>query len=265
MSEMAFADVGGARVRYDLSGPEGAPVVVLSHSLGMDLTMWDPQVAALTPRFRVLRYDGRGHGETTVTPGEYSIEGLARDVTGLLDALGIGRVHFCGLSIGGLIGIWLGAHAGSRIGRLALCNTASRVGTVESWTTRIRTVNEVGTRGIAPAAGERWFSEPFRKRAPGVVARAQAILERTSPLGYAGCCAALRDADLTPHLSAITAPTLVISGRHDPATTPALGRALAAGISGARYVELEASHLSNIEAPEAFAEALAGFLDGAGS
>jgi 3-oxoadipate enol-lactonase len=257
---MPFVDAGDLRVRYEWSGPPGPGVLVLSHSLGTDLSMWDPQMPALQERFRVLRYDTRGHGGTAVTEGPYSVGRLAEDVLRMLDALGVARVHFCGLSMGGQIGMWLGSRAPERIERLVLCNTGARIGSAESWNTRIDTVRFQGMSAISTGVTERWFSATFRERAPEVVARAKALLEATPALGYAGCAAAIRDADERAHLGAIRAPTLVIAGSKDPATPPADGRFLADSIPGARYVELEAAHLSSLEAPEAFTSTLVRFL-----
>ena len=255
--------VSGFRVRYEIAGLPEAPVVVLSHSLGADLTMWDPQARALAARFRVLRYDTRGHGGTAVTPGPHTIARLGEDVLQLLDALGVQRASFCGLSIGGQIGIWLGAHAApGRIERLALCNTGARIGTNDTWNARIESVRKDGMRSVAPAVIERWFTPAFRERFPDVVARTQALIEATPPEGYLACCHAVRDADLTADLAAIRVPTLVIAGAHDPATPPASGRLVADRVKGARYVELEASHLSNLEAADAFTAELTQFLEG---
>jgi len=261
---MPMIEAGDLRVRYERAGPEGAPWVVLSHSLGMDLSMWDEQVGPLAVSFHVLRHDTRGHGRTTVTPGPYSLEQLARDVLGLMDGLGLRRAHFCGLSLGGQIGMWLGAHAPERIERLVLCNTGARIGTAERWDERIAAVRQGGMASIGSSVPERWFSPEFRASSPGIVENARAVFEATPPEGYAGCCAAIRDADLHPGLAAIRSPTLVIAGSQDPATPPADGRCLAAAIPNARYHELQASHLSCLEAADGFTSALAGFLSGQG-
>jgi 3-oxoadipate enol-lactonase len=259
---MPFVAAGDLRVRYELAGPADAPVLVLSHSLGTDLSMWDAQVRALATRFRVLRYDSRGHGGTTVAPGPYTIEVLARDVLRLMDALEVARAHFCGLSMGGIVGIRLGAQAAGRLDRLVLCNTGARIGTSANWNARIRKVEEGGMKAVAPEVIERWFTPEFRGREPEVVARIQRVLESTPPAGYTASCAAVRDADERAQLPAIKASTMVVSGRHDPATPPGLGQALASEITGARYVELPASHLSNLEAEAQFTLELAGFLTG---
>ena len=257
---MPFVEAGDLRVHYVLSGPAQGSVLVLSHSVGADLGMWEPQRAALEARFRVLRYDTRGHGRTSPTPGPCTLAQLGGDVPRLLDALGLDRVHFCGLSLGGLVGMWLAAHAPSRVGRLALCNTAPVIGTAAGWNARIEAVRAQGMKAVASAIVERWFTAGFRARSPETAAWALRLLEGTSAEGYVAACAALRDADERADLSAITAPTLVVAGREDVATTPADGRRLADGIAGAEYVELEAAHLSNMEAPARFTSELVRFL-----
>jgi 3-oxoadipate enol-lactonase len=257
---MPFVEAGDLRVHHAMDGPAKAPVVVLSNSLGADLSMWEPQVSALRKSFRVLRYDTRGHGQSGVTAGPYTIEQLARDVVKLLDALDIPSAHFCGLSMGGKIGMWLGAHAADRVQRLVLCNTGARIGTIERWNERIKSVRESGLKAVAGTVGERWFTAGFGQRSPEIVARMQAMVERMPPEGYAACCAAIRDSDQRDELAGIHVPTLVIAGSQDPATPPADGRFLADAISGARFVELEASHLSTVEAAEAFTSELTAFL-----
>lgn len=257
---MAFVDVDGGRIHYRLDGPEDSPVLVLSNSLGTDLTLWDVQVAAFARPFRVLRYDSRGHGASTVTPGPYSIERLACDVIGLLDRLGIGRAHFCGLSIGGMVGIRLAAQAPERLDRLVLCNTAARIGPPEIWNARIEAVREGGMAVITAAVLERWFTPAFRERSPETVERVRRMLLATPPAGYIASCVAVRDMDQREALFRVRTPTLVISGTHDAATPPADGRFLAESIPGARYLELEAAHLSNLEAADRFTEAVLHFL-----
>jgi 3-oxoadipate enol-lactonase len=257
---MPFVQAGELHMHYALAGPPGAPVVVLSHSLGSDLSMWAPQLAALEGSFHVLRYDGRGHGQTTVRREPCTIAELGGDVLRLLDALALERVHFCGLSIGGLIGMWLGVHAPKRIASLVLSNTAARIGTAETWNARIEAVRKDGMAAIAPTVVGRWFTPAFRERSPAVVAAALRTLAATPAEGYVACCAAIRDADASGDLGTIRAPTLVVAGSSDPATTPADGRLLAEGIAGAKYVELPASHLSNLEAFERFNAELVRFL-----
>src|SRR5277367_6990159 len=190
---MALTKINGASFHYRLDGPADAPAVVLSNSLGTNLTMWDAQIPALTQKFRVLRYDSRGHGLSEVTPGPYTIAGLAQDVVGLLDALQIPSAHYCGLSIGGLIGQWLGIHAAKRFKSLTLCNTAARIGTTDGWNTRIATIKEGGIAPIANGVVSRWFTEDFAKREPTWVETARQVLLHSPPEGYAATCAALRD------------------------------------------------------------------------
>jgi 3-oxoadipate enol-lactonase len=257
-----FLEARGLRIHYELTGPPQAPVVVFSNSLGADLSMWDPQVPALAVDYRVLRYDTRGHGQTAVTDGPYAIPQLAGDVLGLLDGLGIARVHFCGLSMGGLIGMWLGSQTPARLERLVLCNTGAVIGTAERWNGRIQEVRDQGMPGLAPSVLERWFTPGFRERSPEVVARTRAMVEGAPAAGYIACAAAIRDADLRAALPSIRAATMVVSGRWDPATPPSDGQAIARAVPGARYLELDSSHLSNVEAAADFTAALLGFLAG---
>jgi 3-oxoadipate enol-lactonase len=258
---MTYTDVNGARFPYRLDGEPSAPVVVLSNSLGTNLAMWDAQIPALAQKFRVLRYDSRGHGQSDVTPGPYTIETLGRDVVGLLDALQIPSAHYCGISIGGLIGQWLGIHAAKRFKSLTLCNTAARIGTTDGWNTRIAAINEGGMATIANAVVARWFTEDFAKRAPTTVEAMRQMLLHSPPEGYVATCAAIQDEDLREAISRVSRPTLVISGAQDAATTPADGRFVAEKIRGAQYLELNAAHLSNIEAAEPFTTALLKFLE----
>jgi 3-oxoadipate enol-lactonase len=255
-----FAQVGGHRLNYRFDGPEDAPVLMLSNSLGTSLAMWQPQVAAFAARFRLLRYDTRGHGASDVPPCPYTIDEIGRDALALLDALGLARVHFCGLSMGGSTGQWLAAHAPERIDKLILCNTGAKIGTDELWNGRIDAVTRHGMDAVADGMMARWFTADFRARDPARVALVLEALKATAPAGYAGCCAALRDADLRPLLARIQAPTLVIAGTHDPATPPVLGEELHRSITGAGYVELPTAHLSNLEASDAFNAAVLRFL-----
>lgn len=257
---MPFVEIASLRVHYALTGLAGAPVLALSNSLGTNFSMWDPQLPDLEKKFRVLRYDTRGHGQTSVAPGPYKIELLARDVLCLLDALGLERVHFCGLSMGGMVGMWLGMNASDRLTKLVLCNTGAKIGTAEWWNARIENIRKHGVKAAAAGIIERWFSPEFRERSGEVAASAQRMLESSPPEGYIACCEAIRDLDARDGVSAIPVPTLVITGSKDPATPPADGRFLAERIPAARYVELSASHLSNIEAPEQFTGELIEFL-----
>ena len=262
MSTVQLAD---ASLNYRVDGPEGAPVLVLSNSLGTSLGMWDEQIAGFAEHFRVLRYDTRGHGESSVTEGPYSIEQLGWDVLGMLDALGIEKFSFCGLSMGGLIGQWLGIHAGERLERLVLCNTGAKIGSDAVWNERIAMVRqgrEQTMRDMRDASIARWFTAAFAEANPVVAARITDMIASTSPDGYAANCAAVRDADFREQLGTIGAPTLVVCGSQDPVTTVEHGQFIQQRIPGAELVAFEAAHLSNVEAGEAFTQRVLSFLRG---
>jgi 3-oxoadipate enol-lactonase len=258
---MLCAEVNGARVNYRFDGPASAPVLVLSNSLGTNLSMWDPQIPALEQRFRVLRYDTRGHGQSEVTPGPYSITQLGRDLVALLDSVGIERAHYCGLSMGGMIGMWLGVYAPERIDRLVLCNTAAKIGSRETWNARLEVVRTQGMGAIADTQAQRWFTAGFIAKSPAVVAATRQMIANTSSEGYSANCGAIRDMDQRETISRIRARTLIIAGLHDPVVPAADSRYLADTIPGAKLVELDASHLSNVEAPDEFTGALLSFLN----
>ncbi len=257
---MPFADTGKGSLHYEIDGADDAPVLVLSNSLGTTLDMWLPQMPALVEHFRVLRYDTRGHGESEVTPGPYTIAQLGGDVLALLDHLKVPRAHFCGLSMGGMTGIWLGIHAPNRVDRLVLCNTSAAIGVPEMWNARIAQVRQGGMQSVIPAVLERWFTPDFLSHAPAQVERVKAMLANSSVEGYAANCAAVRDMDQRADLGRIAAPTLVIGGKHDKSTPPEHGELIAKSIPGARYVELNAAHLSNWEVAQAFTQQLQNFL-----
>jgi 3-oxoadipate enol-lactonase len=257
---MPFIDVGGVRLHHVLDGPADAPLLVLSHSLGTDHRLWDPQLPALAERFRVLRYDLRGHGASSVSPAPFDVAALGRDVLALLDRLGATELSFCGLSLGGMIGMWLGVNAPERVRRLVLANTAARLAPPGGWDARIAAVEEDGMAAIADAVLERWFTPAFRAEHPAEVGRVRAMLLATPPAGYAAACGAIRDMDQRSAVAGIRVPALVVAGTADVATPPAHGRFLAEAIPGARYVELAAAHLSNVEAAEPFTLAVTRFL-----
>ena len=259
---MPFAQLPDVRLHYRIDGDQGAPPLLLSNSLGTSFEMWEPQIAALAARFRVVRYDTRGHGKSEVTPGPYSIGQLAGDALGLLDRLSITRTHFCGLSMGGAIGVWLGINAPDRVDRLVLANTGARIGTADMWNARIDAVRNGGIASIASAVLARWFTPQALAQPTPLIAQLRATFEATSGDGYVACCAAIRDMDQRQALGRIHAPTLVIAGAEDMATPPGDGRLIAERIHGARYVELPAAHLSNIQAAPAFTRALMNFLAG---
>lgn len=260
---MAHLQLADGVLNYQLDGPQDAPVLVLSNSLGTDLGMWDTQVADWSKHFRVLRYDTRGHGGSLVTAGPYSIAQLGADVLALLDALDIAKAHFVGLSMGGLIGQWLGINAGSRLLSLTLCNTAAKIGSDEVWNTRIDTVLKGGRQAMVDlrdASIARWFTPAFAEAHAAQAQRITQMLAQTSPEGYAANCAAVRDADYREQLKAIQVPTLIVAGTADVVTTPEHGRFMQNAIEGAHYVEFHAAHLSNVEIGEPFTARVVDFL-----
>jgi 3-oxoadipate enol-lactonase len=254
----------GISINYTLDGPAGAPVVTLSHSLAAGLSMWDPQLPALTGRYRVLRYDTRGHGGTEVTPGAYTLEQLAEDARALLRALGIARTHWVGLSMGGMIGQTLALTAPELFLSLSLCDTSSRIPAEAKplWQERIGTAQRQGMEPLVEPTIARWFTAPFVTQRPDVVDRVRAMIRSTDPRGYAGCCHAISALDLTDRLPAITLPTLIIVGEDDPGTPVAASQAIQAKIAGSElHVIKSAAHLSNLEQPDVFTKALTSFLD----
>jgi 3-oxoadipate enol-lactonase len=257
---MPEARSDGCRLWFEIGGPRAAPPLLLANSIGTTIDLWGPQLPAWTDRFRLLRYDTRGHGRSEATPGPYALDQLGRDALAVLDAAGIERAAVCGLSLGGLTAQWLALHAPSRVERLVLANTAARIGTRESWATRIGQVAAGGMASIVDRVLALWFSEEFRRREPAVVARFAGVLADCPVDGYVGCCAALRDADLRDQLGGVTIPVLVIVGARDRATPPADGAALGEALAEARLLSLDAAHLANVEQPAGFAAAVVDFL-----
>jgi 3-oxoadipate enol-lactonase/4-carboxymuconolactone decarboxylase len=258
---LPFATVHGARSFYRLQGNAGRPVLIFSHSISTDHSLWDPQIDGLLPYFQILRYDTRGHGASDTTPGEYSVEMLGQDILALANTLGISQFAFCGLSLGGAIGQWVAVNAPQRITHLVLANTSPQFVPRANWETRIATVREKGMPAVVDLAMQRFFSANTLARKNPAVASVRSIFLGTDPVGYTACCAALRDMDHTNLLPQIQTPTLVISGDFDVATPWAgHGEKLAAQIPGAKVVHLPAAHLSNLERPRSFTAALFEFL-----
>jgi 3-oxoadipate enol-lactonase len=253
------------RFHVEIDGPPGAPWLVLSHSLGSSGGMWQPQVAAFAQQYRVLRYDTRGHGRTTVTSGPYAIAQLGEDVVGLLDVVGVERAHFCGLSMGGATGIWLATHAPERFGRFVFCDTAPWLGPPQAMLTRAEQVRREGLDGLADPTMGRWFTAAFRARDPQTVDAIRAAFLATPADGYAACCEALAGFDERANLQRIDRPVLVIAGTEDPSPPLETARAYAVQIPGAQFVELPAAHLTNLGAAQDFNAAVLRFLgeDGA--
>ncbi|WP_018479772.1 3-oxoadipate enol-lactonase [Pontibacter roseus] len=249
---------------YTFEDSGKAETIVFSNSLGTDHTMWDPVVAILRPHFNVLRYDTRGHGQSTIQGEEVSVAALGQDVLGLLDHLRLDKVHFCGLSMGGLIGQWLGIHAPERFKKIILANTSAKIGTATGWNDRIQQVRAQGLEILLDGTAQRWFTPSFQEQHPEMVTDILRKFGQNSAQGYAANCAAVRDADFREELHQLQVPTLVISGLQDEVTTPADGDFLASTIPDARHVQLDANHLSAVELPDDFARALIQFVQNEG-
>ena len=257
---MPEIDADGCMIHAEVEGPEHAPVLMLSNSLGTNLHMWDDQVAPFTRHFRLLRYDRRGHGKSGVPKGPYSMERLGRDVLAVLDKLGIEKINWCGLSMGGMVGQWLGANAPQRLGKIILSNTACYYPDPTNWLNRIKAVKEGGIAAVADTVIASWLTADFREREPQIAANMKAMLLASPVQGYLACCEALSTLDQRALLPQIKSPTLVIAGRHDIATPVASGEFIRSQISGAAMTILDAAHISNVEQPHAFTDAVVGFL-----
>ena len=258
---MPFLELGDGQLYYDVTGAKNAPVLLFSNSLGTNLGMWNPQLSALAGDFRILRYDTRGHGKSSVTPGPYTVQQLADDVLLLLDKLSIDRVHFCGLSMGGMTGMSLAFRAPQRLIKLVLCNTAPRIGSAEVWNSRIETVRKGGMQAVVDGVLDRWFTPTFRSASPSSIESTRQMLLNTPVEGYIASCAAVRDMDARESISRIRVPTLIICGTHDPVVSISDNHFMEQTIFGAQYKELPAGHLSNIEAAQAFTMELSRFLN----
>ncbi|MET8149326.1 3-oxoadipate enol-lactonase [Actinoplanes sp. NPDC049668] len=250
-------------VHHREDGPRDAPALLLINSLGADLSMWEPQIPALAGRFRVIRYDARGHGRSPVPPGRYTLAELGRDALDLLDRLGVGRAHVCGLSLGGMTAMWLAAHAGERVDRLILFCTSALLGPASAWAERAALVRAEGTAAVAGAVVARWVTPGYAAEHPAVAGRLRDMVAATPAIGYAGACAAIEEMDLRADLPRIHAPTLVVAGADDPATPPAHGAAIAAAVPGARLEVLaDAAHLASLEQADTANRLILEALDG---
>jgi len=250
-------------VNYTIDGPEGAPFVTMSNSLASNLSMWDPQIAALTSRYRVLRYDTRGHGGTDAPAGPYALDDLTEDLRALWQALGMTRTHFIGLSMGGMIGQIMALKYPQMLQSMVLCDTMSRVPTEAKpmWDERIHTAETHGMEPLVESTIARWFTEPFRQQGSPVLDQVRTMIRTTPPRGYAGCCHAIAALNLTDRLKEVTLPTLIIVGEDDPGTPVSASRTIHEQIKGSELVILKsAAHLSNLEQPAAFNQALTTFL-----
>ena len=257
---MPMIDADGCLLNVSVEGRDGGPTLMLSNSLGTTLKMWEPQMRPLTQLFRVIRYDRRGHGRSGVPPGPYSMERFGRDVIAILDDLNIDKVHWCGLSMGGMVGQWLGANAPERLGKIVLANTACFYPDPTNWLNRIKAIRDGGIAAVADTVIAAWLTADFREREPQIAASLKSMLLATPVEGYLACCEALSTLDQRELLPTITNPTLVIAGRHDMSTPVAAGELIRSLIPGASLTLLDAAHISNVEQPHAFTDAVVGFL-----
>jgi len=257
---MPVIDADGCKINVQIDGPQDAPALVLSNSLGTNLSMWDDQAKALSGEFRVIRYDQRGHGKSGAPKGPYTIDRLGQDVIAILDNLKIAKAHFVGLSMGGSTGMWLARMAPGRFTKIILSNTGARIGTQDVWNARIASVLSKGMTAVIDTTLERWFSNDSHKRNLPAISAVRKMLMTTPAHGYAGCSAAIRDCDQRWGIGAVKLPTLVIIGTLDPGTPPAGGEEIASRIRGAKVARLEAAHLSNLEKSEAFTAEVQKFL-----
>lgn len=259
---MPIVEIRGEPFNIEIDGPAHAPALLVSNSLSSDLSMWDDQIPAWSQRFRVIRYDQRGHGRSVVTPGPYTMDQLATDALAVLDHLGVATAHFCGLSMGGMVGMWLLSHARERIGRAVLANTAAHMGPRSLWDGRIALARAGGMEATVEPTVTRWFPAPFHAAAPATIERMRAMIRRVPLEGYVGCCEAIRDMDQREAIGSIDTPTLIIIGAKDPATTPEAGALIHAAIRGSVTVTLDTGHISNVERPAEFTAAVLDFLAG---
>ena len=258
---MAYLDLPTHQVHYRIDGTEGKPWLTFCNSLGTNMHMWDQQVEALAPHFRILRYDRRGHGQSGVLPGEYTIADLGKDVLALWDALGIEQSHFCGLSIGSMTGMWLGINASSRLNKLTLCCIGTIIVLEDDWETRIQAVQDLGLPAMVDDTMERWFSEAFHAASPETIEKIRETYVATPLEGFVGCMHALRQADFSSEIGNITVPTLVIAGKNDPVCEVPDMQKMADTIKQGSLAVLEGKHLCNLESADAFNAALLAFLN----
>jgi 3-oxoadipate enol-lactonase len=256
---MPMIDADGCLLNVSVEGRDGGPTLMLSNSLGCTMAMWDPQMPALSKLFRVIRYDRRGHGKSGMN-GPTSMERYGKDVLAILDDLNIDKVHWCGLSMGGMVGQWLGANAPDRFNKIILANTSCYYPDPTNWHNRIKAVREGGLAAVAEAVIAGWLTADFREREPDVTARMKAMLLASPVDGYLAACEALSTLDQRALLPKIESPVLVIAGKQDNATPVSASEFIRANIPGASMTLLDAAHISNVEQSHAFTEAVVGFL-----
>jgi len=250
----------GCALNVEVEGPANAPVLMMSNSLGTNLHMWDDQAPAFSKQFRLVRYDRRGHGQSEAPKGPYTMDRLGRDVLSIADALGVKRFNWCGLSMGGMVGQWLGANAPDRLEKLIVSNTHYYYADKQPWHDRIKFTQDKGLAALAPMQMERWFTKGFREKNAQAIARITEMFVATPVDGFIGCCEAVRDMDFRQSTPTITVPTMVIVGSQDPATPPSAGEDIHKMIKGSTLVAIDAAHLSNVEQPKAYTDAVLNFL-----
>lgn len=258
---MPIVDVDGCAINVQVDGRKDAPPLMLSNSMGCSLEMWQPQMAALAQKFRVIRYDRRGHGKSAASNAGYGIERFGRDAIGIMDHLGVDKTHWCGISLGGIVGQWIAAKAPGRIDRLILSNTTSYVADPTNWLNRIKAVQTNGLASIADAVLAGWLTEDFRQHHPDMVASLRQMLISTNPTAYEGCCETLSCLDQREMLLRIACQTLVIAGAHDKSTPIPAAELLKEKIPNARMEIIEAAHISNVEAADRFTQLVMSFLE----
>lgn len=257
---MPFFTSNDAQINYQTSGDASKPAIVFSNSLGTQFSMWQAQIDALKNDFYVVCYDTRGHGQSSAPQGPYTLEQLGQDVVNLLDHLNIQKSAFCGISMGGLTGQWLAIHYPEWFSHVIVSNTAAKIGQEQAWNDRARLVREQGLAPIASTAAGRWFTDPFIQSNPAVIEELSNDLGAGCPEGYASCCEALAKADVREQLAQISIPVLIIAGKQDPVTTVADGQFMQERIQSSQLFEIDASHISNIEQPQAFNKAILDFI-----
>ena len=257
---MPTVQSNGCPIHYEVEGPENKPVLMLCNSLGTTLHMWDPQVSALRQHFRLVRYDRRGHGKSGVPAGPYNMEMLGRDALAVLDAAKVENTSWCGLSMGGMVGMWLGANAPQRVSRLILSNTSAYFPDKEIWNGRIKTLKEKGLQAIVGGTMERWFTKDFRDRDPKTMQWMIDMFLATKAEGYIACGEAVRDMDHREIIKSIKAPTMIIAGRHDAGTTVEMAEFVRSRIPHASLTLMDTAHIANVEQPHEYADKMIGFL-----
>lgn len=259
---MPYCQTKDGQIFYQTFGNKSNPALIFSNSLGTDHTMWQPQIDALQDKFFIVAYDARGHGKSDVPKGSYTINDLGEDVIALLNELSIQKANFCGISMGGLTGLWLAIHHPGHFDKIIVSNTAAKIGQESAWQDRAKLVLEHGLEGVASSAPSRWFSESFVARNGGIVDRLTKNLSNQSAEGYSACCQALAIADVRDELKEIKLPILSIGGELDPVTTVSDAQYIVDNVSGAILATIQASHIANIERPSDFNKIIEGFVDG---